>query len=351
MFIDVLNGKDSKIDIKTESDLIRLALLMSDRVGVAGKCSDCLNVNNYFVSTQTKENLKYLKFNVEQMLKHDPDLKRDFQRAFEDYTHLLNRKNKNKSEVLKMLNAKFYIDDFRRMGLDAYKQVAHEYKIEDIVPFSTTMDEIITVRFFGIDAENNVKLGINVLERMDSFIIFDKSNFEEPVYAGFTDAADGFEEVFNNVSSPGFLSGGMVSTTIPHGLSFDHFKVIREGLISETEGFRNSLMQTKEILNRTKFSKENIRVFVERYNITKQQASAFEKIGNENFLLNKLSDSGKAAKSVKISFAVTSYSNLILILERLDIINKRETLYIREGISQLVDPAMSIAFLTAEEDD
>lgn len=350
MYIDILNSDNSKLETKEEADLIRLALMMSDKVGVAGRCSFFLNLKNFLDTIDEKEKLQFLRINAKQMYKDQPASMRNIKKVFDVYYSLSHSTNKSKNDVLRLLAAKNHINKFQNIMMDFYRKIALKNEITDILPFAPDGDGAITIRFFDDTPERDVKLGTDVLEIEDAFIIFDKIIFEETKHAVLKKAESSIEESFNDVFAHGFLWNEMMHLDILHGLTYEHFKIIRENYISGTEPFRSALVQVRDIFSRIIYSKENIPSYIEAFQKIKQNAVVFEKIEKENALLNNLIAAGTVVKKMKISFAVTSYRNLILLLERLNIINNREGLYIMNELSHKIDTAMSIPFLIAEKE-
>ncbi len=351
MYLDILNSENSKTGVETEANLIRAALLMSDKITVAGKCSFFLYLKEYLDKTDLEHKKELLIDNVKSLYKKHPKLVNYYCRTIDLYTSMMKKKSKSNDATLAMMKLKPYLDHFQNDIIEYYNKIAGAYKITDLVRFADCERNNITI-FVKSDTSSkaNIFLIKTITKNIDDILILDSNVFGMASYKELNDHDDEFVGFFQNTSDPIFVWKPMLKMKVLRNLDYEHLKTIRNNYISVTEPFRNELLHVSETLRKIFFSEENIQALKEHCDNVCRLAVEFEKVEIENALIENLIKAGTESKQLKINFAVTSLDNMIRMLERIGIITEKERMYSCWELSQNINLSMSVPFLIAEEE-
>ncbi len=345
MYIDILNTKEMKdSEIEKEALLIRLALLMSDKVEIAGVTSFFFSLKNYYESLSLAKKMEFIKRNMKIMYGDDPKLVEVVNRGADLYLSMMRKKSKTNDMVLGMMKLKPYIDHAQEKIFEFFERISDLHNIGDLKKFSEEHeDQVVSVLLSDIDPQLNIRVIKDLTLSNEDIILFDSRVFKIA-------EADLINNPPQSLSGLRFIYGGIICMTSVNEVNFDLLKPARDSIISETGAFRSTLLKAKGILCGTQFSVENLPVFEKQFLEVMQQGSEFEKVFESNVLLNKLKESCSVEKRIKISLALTSIDNLMKMLNTMEIISEREMMYILQSLSKKAELSMSIPFLISEDE-
>ncbi len=351
MYLAVLNSYNSKTGLECEANLVRLSLMLSDRVLSAGRCSHALYLKRYMDGLKGEERYELLRQKAAIIFKDNPDIAEGFNSAVESYKTLSNQTGKNKADLIVLMTAKKFIDHVRNVVLNYMEYNAGKKVMEDLLPFSPGRENVVSVRVLAdTDPLFTIETVSDSILYADVFMIFDRAVFNSAESVRFDSPGNEIEKLFKNPDEPAFLFGEMFRFNLVQNLDPRYFKLIRNNFLCETEQFRNSLLNAKNLFYDRHFTIETVAPAEEQFNNIKRYAEKFEETEKEYPLLNNLLSAGRPVKKMKINFAVTSCKNIITMLRQMDIINDREMLYILENISKELEPSVCVPFLIAEEE-
>jgi len=351
MYLDVLNSDSSKTGIETEANLIRAALLMSDKIAVAGMCSFFLYLKEFINKKSLDEKKKFLKNTVKRLYEKDPRIIDIFNDSVDLYLTLMKQKSKSIDATLAMMKLKPYIDKVQNDIIYFFDGVACVHKITDLQQFALYQRKNITIIVKDDTlTKPNIFITKTILKETDDILIFDSTVFGAAEHKELSNHDNGFAELFQNTSDPVFLFSEMLKMNVLRNPDYEHLKTLRQINISGTEPFRKALVHASEALRNTLFSEENMPSIRGLCDNVRCRAADFEKIERGNTLLETLLKAGTESKRLKISIAVTSFSNMIRMLERLEIINERERMYSSWELLNNINLSASMPFLIAEEE-
>ena len=343
MYIDILKTKEMNAAlIKEEAPLIRLALLMSDKVEIIGVCSFFLMLKNYFESLSLERKLSFIKANMEIIYGDDPKIVNAINRAADLYLSMMRRKRKKNDVVLEMMKLKPYLDSAQKSIFEFYDQIAVINNITDLQKFTVENgNDVVSVILSEKNSKENIQIIKDLIASGDDIILFDSRIFKIATPCLINNN-------HNSLAGLTFVYRGIMCMDDITNISFDRLKPVRDRIISETGAFRNYLQKLKEALRRTKYSSDSLPAFEELSSNAAHQGAEFEKKIEANLLLNKLILSCGKLEKIKVSLAVTSFDNLLKMLYKMELINETEMMYVSQHLSKNLDLSMSVPFLISE---
>ena len=146
-----------------------------------------------------------------------------------------------------------------------------------------------------------------------------------------------------------FIFSDIIDMPFLIDLTYQHFNIVRENFLEGSKVFRAFFAELKVIAAGAVYNGENLCGFQKAFDSLKEFADVFKKIESENLFLKKLQTSGEIKSRVKVSAAITSHGNFITLLEKQNILESRESLYVRADLNRYKGLDGACLFLIAEE--
>jgi len=349
MYIDILNSDNSKISEEGEILALRTALLLSDKAGFAGKNYFFLNAENEFKNYGEKQRANQVNRWYKAINKEDPESSKLVEDMINCYKRTLLFKQKDKSAMLLIAEGKSFVDRCQEIVFNRFKLLAKLDKYYNLIQYHQGNRHPLILTFLDSNARANIKIVNHAILPKEDIMILDKTAFEAADAVDINNFACK-DNAFNSGKHTIFY-GEIITLPDLGDLAPEHFDLIRNNFIKGTSSFRQALLLCKETSFQTLFSVENFRFFLDSYNKIKNEARTFEKLADENTLLNELKAGETKFPVDKIYLAFTSIENLIFIFENLGVLNETESLYIRMEISVKANLKAAIPFLIVDQEN
>lgn len=349
MKITILNSDSSKISPATEVKLLRAALLLAEEVVYAGNYSFLFNTDQLL---SLPENIKYnflediVKIAFKEVIIHEAMEK--FIYGYRKYGSI---KHKNKQQLLLYLRAKNGLDKILNMTTDKFRSLAEDVSIAELITLYSKDKKVIDPISLIFDfqdtkaAKNRIDSITAFYDMIGNLFFLDANVFQiaEPI------KFDSIPKDFTYKKELNFLYAELATLPSTGKLSSEHFSIIRNNYLLETELFRFFFKQVEDLIYRLPYIDDIAEGISELFSTVIKTNPYFEKVKEENQLLKSLIENRTIVSYDKIYFCITSKENLMSMMEKLSIIDTRDKLYISEMVNRYADTITCFPFLILEE--
>ena len=346
MYLMVVNNNNSKIEIEEEAKLIWTSLLLADKVVVAGLSTPlfdwefCMNKLPF-----SKELFELMEKIIPDLYSNTEDAMKGFRFYRKAFFELNSIKHKNHNQTLLYMTTIRALNEFKKEMLRWSKSYAEKIKFKELLPYSAKDKNTIDVRYLPFENTQKVK-EIGKFISIDGYILTVKKDWITDVPSVNIEEAKPDDFQLGKLS---FIYSEIVDLPFLIDIPHEHFNIVRENFLEGSKAFRALLAELKVRSSRAVYAGENFDGIKKTIYALKEYAAVYKKIESENLLLKELQASGEIKNRMKISAAFTSYGNFISLLEKQNIIESRENLYVRAEVGRYKHLEGICLFLIAEE--
>lgn len=346
MYLTVVNDNNSRIEIEEEAKLIWTSLLLADKVVAAGLSTAVFDWKDQMAAAPYSEGIfKLMEKMVPKLYNNQDDAMTAFKFYRKTYLELNSIKHKNHNQTLVYMRMLRGLNNFRKEMVRWSQSYAEMVKVKEILPYAAKENNTIELFYIPDEKTERVKKIASLISIDEYILIVNKNSINDIPSVNIEEAVsddiqkDKLSYIYSEIADLPFL------IEIP----YEHFNIVRENFLAGSKVFRGVLAELKDIAAKAEYNCENLSGFKKTFDILKEHAAVYKKIESENLLLNQLNVSGGINHRVKISAALTSYGNFISLLEKQNILESRESLYVRAEVIRYKFLEGICPFLIAEE--